>query len=101
VGHLHEQLWAVPAAQPGQDFKRQIIKAGLPEIRFHDLRHSCNSILAAEGVDADTRKKILGHSDIRLTQNLYTNVVPASMRQAVEKMGRVLTLPMFPVKTQP
>lgn len=83
-----------------KDFKRQTAKAGLPEIRFHDLRHSCNSILAAEGVDADTRKKILGHSDIRLTQNLYTHVVPASMRRAVEKMGRLLTLPS-PAATRP
>lgn len=76
-----------------RDFKRQTEKAGLPEIRFHDLRHSCNSILATEGVDAETRKKILGHSDVRLTQNLYTHVVPASMRKAVETIGRLLVLP--------
>jgi len=73
-------------------FKRALKRAGLPEIRFHDLRHSCNSLLEAQGVSARVRMEILGHSDIRLTENVYTHIVPASMRDAVEGMGRLLTV---------
>jgi len=58
----------------------------------HDLRHSCNSLLGAQGVSARVRMEILGHSDIRLTENVYTHVVPASIREALEGMGRVLAL---------
>ena len=73
-------------------FKRALKRAGLAEIRFHDLRHSCNSLLEAQGVSARVRMEILGHSDIRLTENVYTHVVPASLRTAAEGLGRVLTL---------
>ena len=66
-------------------------------MRFHDLRHSCNSLLEAQGVSARVRMEILGHSDIRLTQNVYTHIVPASMREAVEGMGRVLNLNPVPI----
>jgi integrase len=73
-----------------RSFKRALKRAGLPEMRFHDLRHSCNSLLEAQGVSARVRMEILGHSDIRLTENVYTHVVPASMREGVESLGRVL-----------
>jgi integrase len=71
-------------------FKRALKRVA--EIRFHDLRHSCNSLLEARGVSARVRMEILGHSDIRLTENVYTHVVPASRREAMEGMGRVLTM---------
>ena len=71
-------------------FKRALKRAALAEIRFHDLRHSCNSLLEAQGVSARVRMEILGHSDIRLTENVYTHIVPASMRDGVESLGRVL-----------
>jgi site-specific recombinase XerD len=36
--------------------------------------------------------EILGHSDIRLTENVYTHVVPAALREAVEGMGRMASI---------
>ncbi len=61
-------------------------RAGLPKIRFHDLRHSCLSILEAQGVSDRVRMEIAGHSDIRLTQNRYTHVYDESKRKAIGVM---------------
>ena len=49
-------------------------RAGLPP-RFHDLRHPCLSLLAAQGVPARVAMEIAGHSDIRQTQR-YLHVPP-------------------------
>jgi len=53
-------------------FQTVRVRAGLPPMRFHDLRHSCLSLLAAQGIPARVAMEIAGHSDIRLTQNVYT-----------------------------
>ena len=60
--------------------------AELPKIRFHDLRHSANNILKQLGVDATTRRDILGHSTTLVTENVYTQTVSAEM---VTAMGRI------------
>ncbi len=72
-----------------RSFARLLEHAGLPHIRFHDLRHSCASFLAAEGVPARVTMEILGHSDIRLTQNIYTHVFDESKREAANAMERL------------
>ena len=58
-------------------------------MRFHDLRHSCATLLAAQGVPARVAMDILGHSDIRLTLGVYTHVLDESKRQAAEVMERL------------
>jgi integrase len=70
-------------------FQRLLKRAGLPEIRFHDLRHSCASILAAQGVPARVAMEILGHASITTTQNVYTHVLDDSKRGAVDVMDRL------------
>ena len=52
-------------------FKRMLLKNKLPPIRFHDLRHSCASILMAAGCDLKKISEWLGHNDIRTTANIY------------------------------
>lgn len=64
-------------------------RAGLPPMRFHDLRHSCLSLLAAQGIPARVAMAIAGHSDIRLTQNVYTHVYDEAKRQAADAMDRL------------
>ena len=73
-----------------RSFKALLQRGGLPNIRFHDLRHSCASLLAAQGVPARMAMEILGHSDIRLTQNIYTHVFDESKRQAADVMDQLL-----------
>jgi len=64
-------------------------RAGLPSPRFHDLRHSCLSLLAAQGIPARVAMEIAGHSDIRLTQNVYTHVYDEAKQQAADVMDRL------------
>ena len=73
-----------------RDFKAFLARAGLPDIRFHDLRHSCASLLAANGVPARMAMEILGHTNIATTQNIYTHVYGDSKRQAADVMDRLL-----------
>ena len=74
-----------------RSFRALLRRAGLPHMRFHDLRHSCASLLAAQGVPARIAMELLGHSDIRLTQNIYTHVLDEATRQAVDVMDQVFT----------
>ena len=55
-------------------FHRLLDRAGLPQRRFHDLRHSCATLLLAQGVSPRVVMEILGHSQIALTMNTYTHV---------------------------
>lgn len=64
-------------------FKANLSRAGLPNIRFHDLRHSCASLLVAQGVHPRVVMEILGHSTIALTMNTYAHVLPQAQREAI------------------
>lgn len=69
---------------------KSILKgAGLPTIRFHDLRHSCASLLIAQGIPARTVMETLGHSQITLTLNTYAHIFPEVQRQAADAMDRL------------
>lgn len=57
-----------------QHFSIVIKNNGLKKIRFHDLRHSCASLLYANGVSLKEIQEWLGHSDISTTSNIYTHL---------------------------
>jgi integrase len=66
--------------------KDAIRAAGVPEVSFHDLRHSANNILKQLGVDAVTRKDVLGHSSVATTNNVYSQTVDSEMQCAFDKL---------------
>ncbi len=74
-------------------FQKLLQGARLPHMRYHDLRHSAASFLAAQGVPITVAKEILGHSDIRLTANVYTHVLDAAKREAADAMDRLFARP--------
>ena len=76
-----------------EDFDRLVAKAALRRVRLHDLRHACASFLLAQGVHPRVVMELLGHSQISLTMNTYSHVMPDAMREAVESMGFVLGNP--------
>ena len=70
-------------------FQRLLASAGLPRLRFHDLRHSCASLLLAQGIPARVVMETLGHSQISLTLNTYSHVMPALQGEAADAIDRV------------
>jgi integrase len=71
-------------------FQEALQRAGLPHIRFHDLRHTCASLLLAQGVHPRVVMETLGHSQISLTMDTYSHVIPALQRDAADRMEALL-----------
>jgi integrase len=65
-------------------------RAGVRSIRPHDLRHTCASLLLAQGVPARVVMEILGHSQIAVTMDIYSHVLPAMQDDAAERMDGAL-----------
>jgi integrase len=71
-------------------FQRLLASAGLDRRRFHDLRHSCATLLLVQNVPPRVVMEILGHSQISLTMNTYSHVLPELKRDAAASMDRIL-----------
>ena len=65
-------------------------RAGVRWVRLHDLRHTCASLLLAQGVPARVVMETLGHSAIAVTMNTYSHVLPSLQREAADRMNDVL-----------
>lgn len=94
---FEEQLaFQSPAGQPMQGsevtkaLQRSLAAAGLPRIRFHDLRHSTATILLAEGWALEDVKNLLGHSTIALTSNTYGHYLERRGREVAAGMERAV-----------
>ncbi|HEX9131119.1 MAG TPA: tyrosine-type recombinase/integrase [Ktedonobacteraceae bacterium] len=68
-------------------FHKVLADAGVPHIRFHDLRHSAATILLSMGVNVKVVQEILGHSRISMTLDTYSHVLPGMQEEAVEKIS--------------
>jgi integrase len=73
-----------------RSFKPLLEKAGLPEIRFHDLRHTCATLLLSRGVHPKLVQELLGHATIAMTLDTYSHYLPSMGDQAAGAMGEVL-----------
>jgi integrase len=69
-----------------EHFKSILKKAGLPNIRFHDLRHSAATILLEMGVHPKVVQELLGHSNISTTMDVYSHVLPSMQQEAANKL---------------
>ena len=72
-----------------RQFKALLTAAKLPDMRLHDLRHSCATLLLAQGVNPRVVMETLGHSQVSLTLNTYSHVLPALQRDAAARMNAV------------
>jgi integrase len=63
-------------------FENAVKRAGIPHVRFHDLRHTFASHLVMGGVDIRTVQELMGHKDIRMTMR-YAHLAPGHMKNAV------------------
>ncbi len=61
-------------------------RAGLPRMRFHDLRHTHATLLLTQGVNPKVVQERLGHSQISMTLDVYSHVVPSLQRDAARRI---------------
>jgi integrase len=92
TGHVFTSPIGTPADPHNlqKHFRALLARAGLPPVRIHDLRHSCATLLLAQGVDPRTIMQTLGHSQISLTLNTYAHVLPSLQGDAAAKLDAIL-----------
>ncbi len=73
-------------------FRLQLKRFGLRDIRFHDLRHTAASILINSGSSMSSVSKMLGHSALAVTADLYSHIFESTQRETARKMDRALEL---------
>jgi integrase len=98
--HLERQLWEIgilgdryqdqglvfttdtggpinPSNLRQRSFAPLLKRAGLPHMRFHDLRHTCATLLLSRGVHPKFVQELLGHATIAITLDTYSHVMPS------------------------
>lgn len=91
---FHDPLRPETLLNPGtayRQLKKVLQETGLPELRFHDLRHTFATHALASGVDAKTLSGILGHTKASFTLDTYTHTTGDMQRRAAEIVGGFLT----------
>ncbi len=73
-----------------RSFKALLQRAGLPAVRFHDLRHTCATLLLKQGVNPKYVQELLGHADISLTLNVYSHILPDMGATSADAMDAAL-----------
>jgi integrase len=76
-----------------RDFKKKLNSAGLPDIRFHELRHSVASILLAQNKHPKVVQELLGHSTITVTSNTNSHIIPSLQRDVANALDDLLSVP--------
>ena len=76
-----------------QEVKQLLHEAGLPALRFHDLRHSAATILISMGVNSKVVQERLGHSTISITLGVYGHVTESMQRDAMQKLDEAFYRP--------
>jgi integrase len=79
----------IPDNLTGRNFKHFLEVAGLPDIRFHDLRHTAATMLLRQKVNVKVVSEMLGHADISITLRIYAHVIPDMQQEAANRMDDV------------
>jgi integrase len=74
-----------------RSFLPLLVKAELPKIRFHDLRHSTATLLLSMGTHPKIVQELLGHSQISMTLDTYSHVLPSLQEDAMSRLNTLLT----------
>ena len=80
-----------PTTMLRSSFWPLLAKAGVPKIRFHDLRHSAASLLLSMGTHPKIVQELLGHSNISMTLDTYSHTIPSLQADAMSRLNTLLT----------
>ncbi len=95
-GHIDAPVFCAPGGNwlrksnvCRRDFVPAMKRAGVPVIRFHDMRHTHASLLLQAGVNVKVVAERLGHSSPTVTMNTYAHVLPTMQKAAVEQFAKL------------
>jgi integrase len=71
--------------------KPLVRRAGLPDIPFYALRHSFATLMLVGGEHPKVVQEMMGHSEIRVTMDCYSHVLPDMRQEAVDRLGAMLS----------
>ncbi len=71
--------------------KKLLKQAALPDIRFHDLRYSAAALLPSLGVHPKVVQELLGHTQISMTMDIYSHVLPGMQEDAINRLHDALS----------
>ena len=101
LGDLYRDQGLIFASEVGTPIKRTNLRkrpfasllkrAGLPQIRFYDLRHTCATLLLSRSVHPKYVQELLGHANIATTLDTYSHVIPGMGTQAAKAMEDALS----------
>ena len=101
VGSLWRENGLIFASEVGEPLDRREIstrrfkplleRAGLPRVRFHDLRHTCATLLLSKNVNPKIVSEMLGHATIAITLDTYSHVLPTMQESAAKAMEEALS----------
>jgi integrase len=74
-----------------RSFKPILERASLPDIRLHDLRHYCATLMVCEGVHIKLVQELLGHATISITLDTYSHVLPGMGDETAGAMERIFS----------
>ena len=79
-----------PSNLRNRSFKPLLRRAGLRQIRFHDLRHTCATLLLSKNINVKVVSEMLGHSSISVTLDIYSHLLPDMQEKAVKALEEML-----------
>jgi integrase len=101
VGSLWQENGLIFASEVGKPLDRRYVtkhrfkpllkRAGLPQVRFHDLRHTCATLLLSKNVNPKVVSEMLGHASIAITLDTYSHVLPDMQDSAAKAMEEALS----------
>ena len=72
-------------------FQRLLTAAGLPHLTYHELRHTCATLLMAMGTPLPVIRDVLRHTQIGTTADVYSHVSPLLARESLDRLGELLS----------
>ena len=90
IGVRHAEGHALGAVQPQWALHKILDGAGMPRQGIHSFRHCCATLALAQGVSPRVVIELLGHSQISLTMDTYSHVMPVMLQDAARAMDSLL-----------
>jgi integrase len=80
-----------PSNLRNRSFKRLLKRAGLRPLRFHDLRHTCATLLLSKDVNIKVVSEMLGHASVSITLDIYSHLLPDMQEKAAKALEDALS----------